>query len=156
MGERSVIGDAGVPREEQVFAVFDDEAGASAAEGAVRGQGVAVQRLRPGVDGRALAGEDAPRGILGRLERLAKRIESHEAERYAGYLAQGKAVLVLEAGDRETARRSADLLVAHGGYDVTYYQAWGTEYMSSEANQAHGVSSHTSTNTNVEAPRPDG
>ena len=154
MGERSVIGAAGVPREEQVFAVFDDEAGASAAEDAARRQGVAVQRLRPGVDGHALAGEDPPRGILGRLERLAKRIESHEAERYAGYLAQGKAVLVLEAADRETARRSADLLVAHGGYDVTYYQAWGTEYMSSEANQAHGVSSHTS--TNVETPRPDG
>ena len=95
--------------------------------------------------------------MLGKLERLAKRIggESHDAERYAGYLMQGKAVLVLHAGDRETALRLADLLVSQGGYDVTYFRGWGTEYMSSDANQAHGVSSHTSTNTNVEAPRTD-
>lgn len=148
MAKQSVIGDAGVPREEQLFAVFDDEMGAHAVEAALRGQGVEVQRLRPGIEGRALAGEDAPQGVLGKLERLAKRIggESHEAERYAGHLDAGSVVLVMHASDRETAVRLADLLVSHGGYDVTYYHGWGTEYMSNDANQAHGVPSHTTTN----------
>ena len=145
-----MIGDAGVPREEQLFAVFDDESEAHAAEEALSLLGVEVQRLRPAIEGRALAGEDAPQGLLGKLERLAKRIggESHEAERYASHLASGRTVLALHASDRDMAMRFADLLVSHGGYDVTYYHGWGTEYMSTEANHAHGLPSHT--NTNVE------
>lgn len=148
MAEQDAVDRAGTPAEKHLYVVLDGEQRAAEAEGAMASEGVAAVRMADERHRQALS-EPVEGGVLGTVGRLLKRIggESNEAERYAGYLDQGKIVLAVPAADRETAVRLSDLLAGHDAYDMTYFSGWSIEYFHPEANERRGIPTHAITNT---------
>lgn len=150
MAERDVIDQAGTPKGDSLFAVFDGEQQAQQAERALTEAGFHPQRLRPQASAAALQGAPAQDSLWNRLSRLMKTFgggENHEAERYADHLQHQRIVLAMPVADREAALRACRQITDNDGYDVTYYRALAIEYMSPEANERHGVATHAAGNT---------
>jgi SAM-dependent methyltransferase len=135
------------PHYNHLYAVFDATHEAEQACSALVAAGFAPRRLQPHASADAFKDPGSSSSPAARLERWVKRLggETHDAERYADHLEHGRAVLAVAAPDRAAALRIADVITRHGGYDVTYYAPLAKEYMSPEANAAHGLPTFATT-----------
>ncbi len=106
-----------------------------------------------------LCGPDCAEGLnhsaghspLWRIERLVKAIggESHEAQRYAKHLDEGRVVVALPVHDRASAVEITYQLLQNAAYDVTYYAGWTIEHTSWEADSHRGLPTFTTSNTEI-------
>ena len=147
--EDKVIDKAGMPRQDHVYAVFAGEDSAGDAERALAARGVALTLLRGRGSAQALQQTADGSGLLATAERFLKRIggETHEAERYAEHLEQGRVVAAAPVRDRDAAGEVTAVLLAHGAYDITHFSAVGIEHTSWQEDAAHGKPTFTTTNT---------
>jgi hypothetical protein len=147
--EDKVIAKAGTPRQDHVYAVFASEDAAGRAARALAARGMEFTRLRGQGSARALKETAGDRNLLATAERFLKRIggETHEAERYAAHMAQGRVVAAAPVHDRAAAGVVTEVLLAHGAYDITHFSAWAIEHTSWEEDAARGKPTFTTTNT---------
>ena len=151
MAGHDVVNEAGTPRRNHVFAVFDHASMALQAEKALEEKGIRSQRLQGTEDADALQSPDQSAGIVRKLERIVKFVggESNEAKRYASHLEQGRIVLAIPAPDRDAALQARDVLIRYDAYDLTYFRDWAIEYLAPEANTRRGLPDHSETNTDA-------
>jgi hypothetical protein len=144
----SHIDQAGTPRTQTLYAVFDSEREAAQAEQALAGIGVAAQRLQGSAE--ALKQPEAEaHGLTGVVTRMFKSVggESLEGERYAMHVDQGRVVLTMPCLDQATADQLTKVLVPHGAWDVTYFGGWTIQHMSPGENAAHGMPTYEASTT---------
>ena len=146
MEKEPAIDIAGTPQHDHVYAVCDHEGQARQAMQALTTQGIQVHHLS--ADAAHLLLE--PTHPLGKAERLVKKIggETHEAERYARHLEEGRIVLAVRVEHKEAADAATQTLKQHGAYDVTYFRGWAIQYMSPLENTQHGIPTHSLGNRN--------
>lgn len=147
--EDKVINKAGTPRQDHVYAVFADEDAAGRAERALAAQGGELTLLRGHGSAQALQGTAGDSSLLATAARFLKRIggETHEAERYAEHMEQGRVVAAAPVRDRDAAGEVTAVLLAHGAYDITHFSALAIEHTSWEKDAARGKPTFTTTNT---------
>jgi hypothetical protein len=147
MEKEPAINKAGTPQHDHVYAVFDHMEQAHHAIQALSTQGIQAHHLNGGDAAHLLREAVDP---LGKAERLVKRIggETHEAERYAWHLEQGRIVLAVRVEHKEAADAATQTLKQHGAYDVTYFRGWAIQYMSPLENTQHGLPTHSLGNRN--------
>ncbi len=136
------IDQAGTPRPQTLYAVFDGEQEAAQGEQALAALGVTAQRLQGAGAAEALKSpHEEAHGLTGAVTRMFKSVggESLEGERYAMHADQGRVVLAMPCPDQPTAERLTKALVHHGAWDITYFGGWTIQHMSPGENAAHGM-----------------
>jgi hypothetical protein len=143
-----VINKAGMPRQDHVYAVFASEDGAGRAARALAARGIDLTLLRGPESAQALQETADDSTLLATAERFLKHIggETHEAERYAEHLEEGRVVAAAPVPDRASAGVVTEVLLAHGAYDITHFSAWAIEHTSWEEDSARGKPTFTTTN----------
>lgn len=138
MAEHEAVDNAGTPRANRLYAVFESERDAQRAEIAMRALGAPASKL---TDPEPLQGGS---GIIGTIARLVKGagVEQQEADRYATHLQHGQTVLTVPVQQRDHADRLAQVLAQQGGFDITFYSDMTIEEMSPRASARHGVPAH--------------
>ncbi|HVC82313.1 MAG TPA: hypothetical protein VNL35_17635 [Chloroflexota bacterium] len=139
---------AGVPRLHHLYAVFDEDDACRRAMDALHALGLESEQLR-GTDAPLLEHPALGAGILSRLERVIKGVggERHLAAIYAHHLREGRTMLAVRLPHSATAAEVAHVITANGGYEVAYFRDWSIEYLSPRENVAHGLPTHSGTNT---------
>ena len=147
---KSHIDQAGTPRTQTLYAVFDSEREAAHAEQALAGMSVTAQRLQGSAAAEALKQPEAEaHGLAGAVTRMFKSVggESLEGERYAMHVDQGRVVLTMPCADQTTAEQLTEALVPHGAWDITYFGGWTIQHMSPGENAAHGMPTYEASTT---------
>jgi precorrin-6B methylase 2 len=148
MARTAAIDGAGTPRRHHIFAVVDDAAAVQHVERGLRRFGMQPEVLLP-CDAPALEHPAQRAGLWGKVARCCKGLggESHLATIYARHLRDGHLVLAVPARIPGLAQEAAQVIMACGGYDVTFFRGWWIEYLSPTENLAHKVPTHSTTSS---------
>ncbi len=147
MASEHPIDAAGTPQKQQIYAVFDSDANAQAAEQDLRGMGITAQRLQgSGVAQELTGSHEAEGGLTSKFTRFFRGLggEDHEAERYANHMEHGRVILAVPASDQVTAERITPVLTQHGAFDVTFFGSWTMQHLSPGENAEHGMPTYES------------
>jgi hypothetical protein len=147
--EDKVINKAGTPRQDHVYAVFASEDAAGRAVRSLAADGIELTLLRGQGSAQALQEPAADSNLLATAARFLKRLggETHEAQRYAEHMKEGRVVAATPVPDRVAAGAVTAVLLAHGAFDITHFGAWAIEHTSWVEDAARGKPTFTTTNT---------
>lgn len=120
-----------VQRRHCLYAVFDRDEQATAAERALTARGIQVTRPDwAATEWSAVIHPSVHVGVWRALQGILRdfNLFAREVERYDAYAAGGRTVVVVCDVDRARASRALPILAAYGADDITYFGDWVTEY----------------------------
>lgn len=117
----------------RVAAVLDDEERCTAACHRSEQAGIDLSHVNvlQGPEGqRLLDSEGIPRGLLGRFVRGLQHggYESETLAAHSAALSQDKWLIFVPVRNKDEARRTVDILRAHGGSQIFHFRRWAVQF----------------------------